>query len=72
VRRDASGDSLVVSFARAVTDEFGRVGRIAVGQIVLPRAPLDGRRVTFTWDREGEFRIHSVTPAPDTLGPPRP
>jgi hypothetical protein len=70
--RSNGGDWLVVSFARPVRDAVGRIGRIGVGQIVLPRAPLEGRRVTFTWTREGPFDVGSVTPPPDALGPPRP
>jgi hypothetical protein len=66
------GDWLVVQFSRAVRDEVGRIARVPVGQIVLPLAPLRGRRVTFRWEREGPFDIRSTTPAPDTLGPPRP
>lgn len=66
------GDQLLVRFTRTVRDEVGRIGRVSVGQIVLPLAPLVGRRVTFQWQREGAFEIRSVTPAPDTLGPPRP
>jgi hypothetical protein len=68
----AGGDLLLVRFARPVRDEVGRIGRVSVGQIVLPLAPLVGRRVTFQWQREGAFEVRSVTPAPDTLGPPRP
>jgi hypothetical protein len=70
--RAAAGDWLVVSFSRTVRDPVGRIGRVSVGQVVLPLAPLQGRRVTFRWQREGAFDIGSVTPAPDTLGPPRP
>lgn len=70
--REVEGQWLVVSFSRAIRDEVGRISRVAVGQIVLPLAPLRGRRVTFRWLREGVFDVGSVTPAPDTLGPPRP
>jgi len=70
--RPAGGEWLVVSFARPIRDEVGRIGRISVGQIALPLAPLAGRRVTFRWQREGAFEVRSVTAAPDTLGPPRP
>jgi hypothetical protein len=70
--RPAGGEWLVVSFARPIRDEVGRMGRIAVGEVVLPLAPLMGRRVTFRWQREGPFDVPSVTPAPQTLGPPRP
>jgi hypothetical protein len=70
--RAAAGDWLVVTFSRAVRDPVGRVGRVTVGQVVLPMARLQGRRVTFRWEREGAFDVGSVTPAPDTLGPPRP
>ena len=45
---------------------------IGVGELVLPLAPLMGKRVTFRWQREGAFQVPSVTPPPDTLGPPRP
>ncbi|HVG43883.1 MAG TPA: hypothetical protein VM890_04105 [Longimicrobium sp.] len=69
--RPSGGDWLVVTFARPVRDEVGRIARITVGQVVLPRAPLEGKRVTFTWTREGPFDVRSTTPAPDTLGPPR-
>lgn len=71
VHRPAGGDWLVASFARPIRDVEGRIARISVGQIVLPRAPLEGRRVTYTWLREGPFDVASTTPAPDTLGPPR-
>jgi hypothetical protein len=70
--RPTQGQWLVVSFARPVQDEVGRIGRIGVGELVLPLAPLMGKRVTFRWQREGAFQIRSVTPAPGTLGPPRP
>jgi hypothetical protein len=70
--RGVDGQWLVVSLSRAVRDEVGRISRVAVGQIVLPLAPLLGKRVTFRWLREGAFDVGSVTPAPDTLGPPRP
>jgi hypothetical protein len=69
--RSNGGDWLVVSFARPVRDAVGRIARIGVGQVVLARAPLEGRRVTFTWTREGPFDVGSITPPPDTLGPPR-
>jgi hypothetical protein len=72
VHRPSGGDWLVVSFTRTVTDHYGRVGRLSVGQIVLPLAPLERRRVVFTWQREGDFEISSVTPAPDTVHAPRP
>jgi hypothetical protein len=71
LHRASAGDWLVVTFSRAVRDEVGRIGRITVGQMVLPRAPLEGRRVIFAWTREGPFDIPSVTPPPGTLGPPR-
>jgi hypothetical protein len=71
LHRPAGGDWLVVTFARPIRDEVGRIARITVGQVVLPRAKLEGRRVTFTWTREGPFDVRSTTPAPDTLGPPR-
>lgn len=71
VHRVAEGNWLVVSFSRAIRDPVGRIGRIPVGQIVLPLAPLQGKRVTFLWRREGPFDVPSVTAAPDTLGPPR-
>lgn len=70
--RPTAGQWLVVSFARPVRDEVGRIGRIGVGELVLPLAPLIGKRVTFRWQREGAFQVPSVTPPPDTLGPPRP
>lgn len=70
--RPAQGQWLVVSFARPIRDEVGRIGRIGVGELVLPLAPLMGKRVTFRWQREGAFQVPSVTPPPDTLGPPRP
>jgi hypothetical protein len=70
--RPQGGDWLVVVFARPVRDNVGRVGRITVGQVTLPLAPLQGRRVTFAWVREGPFDISSTQPPPDTLGPPRP
>lgn len=69
--RATGGDWLVVSFARPIRDGVGRIGRVDVGQVVLPRAPLEGRRVTFAWLREGPFDVASTTPSPDTLGPPR-
>ena len=69
--RPAGGDWLVVTFARPVRDEVGRIARITVGQVVLPRAPLERKRVTFTWLREGPFNVGSISPPPDTLGPPR-
>jgi hypothetical protein len=72
LHRPSGGDWLVVTFSRPIRDEVGRIGRITVGQVVLPRTPLEGRRVTFTWTREGPFDVPSVTPAPSTLGPPRP
>jgi hypothetical protein len=72
VHRPSGGDWLVVSFSRPIRDQVGRIGRIPVGQVVLPLAPLQGRRVTFAWTREGPFDVPSVSPAPDTLGPPRP
>jgi len=71
LHRPNGGDWLVVTFARPIRDEVGRVARITVGQVVLPRAPLEGKRVTFTWLREGPFNVASVSPPPDTLGPPR-
>ena len=71
LHRPNGGDWLVVTFARPIRDEVGRVARITVGQVVLPRAPLEGKRVTFTWLREGPFYVGSVSPPPDTLGPPR-
>lgn len=71
VHRSSGGDWLVVTFARPVRDQVGRIARITVGQVVLPRAPLEGKRVTFTWTREGPFDVGSISPAPDTLGPPR-
>jgi hypothetical protein len=70
--RSTEGEWLVVSFARPIQDEVGRVARIGVGEIVLPLAPLLGRRVTFRWQREGPFSVRSVSPPPETLGPPRP
>jgi hypothetical protein len=70
--RGADGQWMVVSFSRAVRDEVGSISRVAVGQVALPLAPLQGKRVTFRWLREGAFDVGSVTPAPDTLGPPRP
>lgn len=70
--RAAAGDWLVVTFSRAVEDEVGRIGRVPVGQVVLPMARLQGRRVTFRWEREGAFKVGSVTPPPDTVGAPRP
>jgi hypothetical protein len=69
--RPSGGDWLVVTFARPIRDQVGRIARITVGQVVLPRAPLEGRRVTFTWLREGPFDVPTTTPPPDTLGPPR-
>ena len=72
IYRPTGGEWLVVSFARPIRDQVGRVGRIAVGEIVLPLTPLMGRRVTFRWQREGPFEVRSVTPPPDNLGPPRP
>jgi hypothetical protein len=72
LHRPNGGDWLVVTFARPIRDEVGRIARITVGQVVLPRAPLEGKRVTFTWLREGPFYVGSVSPPPDTLGPPRP
>ena len=72
LHRPSGGDWLVVTFARPIRDQVGRIGRITVGQVVLPLAPLQGRRVTFAWTREGPFDVPSVTPAPGTLGPPRP
>ena len=71
LHRPSGGDWLVVTFARPIRDEVGRIARITVGQVVLPRAPLEGKRVTFTWTREGAFDVPSTTPSPDTLGPPR-
>jgi hypothetical protein len=71
LHRTSGGDWLVVTFARPIRDEVGRIARITVGQVVLPRAPLEGKRVTFTWTREGPFDVPSTTPAPETLGPPR-
>jgi hypothetical protein len=71
VHRDAEGSWLVVTFSRPIRDPVGRIGRYTVGQIVLPLAPLQGKRVTFLWRREGPFDVESVTPPPDTLGPPR-
>jgi hypothetical protein len=68
--RAARGEWLVVSFSRPVRDEIGRVARLPVGQIVLPLAPLQGKRVVFTWLREGPFTVPSVTPPPQNLGPP--
>ena len=62
----------MVSFARPVRDEVGRMGGVGVGEIVLPLAPLVGRRVTFRWQKEGPFEVGSVTPPPSNLGPPRP
>ncbi|HYH80941.1 MAG TPA: hypothetical protein VEX86_14160 [Longimicrobium sp.] len=70
--RYTQGDWLALSFTRTVRDDYGRIARMPVGEIVLPMAPLRGRRVTFRWQREGPFNIGSITPAPDTLGPPRP
>ncbi|HEX8904320.1 MAG TPA: hypothetical protein VF771_05730 [Longimicrobiaceae bacterium] len=70
--RAAAGDWLVVTFSRAIRDQVGRIGRVSVGEVVLPLAPLQGRRVTVRWEREGAFDVGSVTPPPDTLGPPRP
>ena len=70
--RPSGGDWLVVTFARPIRDEVGRIARITVGQVVLPRAPLEGKRVTFTWTREGPFDVPSTTPAPGVVGPPRP
>ncbi|HET7229246.1 MAG TPA: hypothetical protein VFJ16_04555 [Longimicrobium sp.] len=70
--RPTRGEWLVVSFARPVRDEVGRIGRIGVGELVLPLAPLMGKRVTFRWQREGAFNVRSVAPVLDTLGPPRP
>ncbi|HEX8831219.1 MAG TPA: hypothetical protein VF705_08650 [Longimicrobium sp.] len=70
--RPAQGQWLVVSFARPVRDEVGRIGRLGVGELVLPLAPLMGKRVTFRWQREGAFNVRSVAPQLDTLGPPRP
>jgi len=61
----------VVSFSRPVRDEIGRIARLPVGQIVLPLAGLQGKRVVFTWRREGPFTVPSVTRSPDTVGPPR-
>jgi hypothetical protein len=72
LHRSSGGDWLVVTFARPIRDQVGRIGRITVGQMVLPLAPLQGRRVTFAWTREGPFDVPSVSPAPSTLGPPRP
>jgi hypothetical protein len=72
LHRSSSGDWLVVVFSRPIRDRVGRIGRITVGQVVLPLAPLQGRRVTFAWTREGPFDVPSVSPAPSTLGPPRP
>ena len=66
------GSWLVVGFSRAVRDQVGRIGRVQVGEIVLPLAAVRGRRVTFRWEREGVFDVGSVTPPPDKLGPPRP
>ena len=71
LHRPSGGDWLVVTFARPVRDEVGRIARITVGQVVLPRAPLEGRRVTFAWTREGPFDVTTTTQPPDTLGPPR-
>jgi len=71
LHRPSGGDWLVVTFARPIRDQVGRIARITVGQVVLPREKLEGRRVTFTWSREGPFDVPSVTPAPDSLGPPR-
>jgi hypothetical protein len=71
VHRATGGDWLVVRFARPIRDQVGRIARISVGQVVLPRAPLEGKRVTFTWTREGPFDVESITPPPDSLGPPR-
>lgn len=70
--RPTGGEWLVVSFSRPIRDEVGRIARIGVGEIVLPLAPLMGKRVTFRWQREGAFNVGSVSPAPETLGPPRP
>jgi hypothetical protein len=72
LHRPTGGDWLVVTFARPIRDQVGRIARITVGQVALPRAKLEGRRVTFTWTREGPFDVPSVSPAPQTLGPPRP
>ena len=69
--RPSGGDWLVATFARPIRDQVGRIARITVGQVVLPRAPLEGKRVTFTWLREGPFDVPTTTPPPDTLGPPR-
>ena len=69
--RPSGGDWLVVRFARPIRDQVGRIARISVGEVVLPRAPLEGKRVTFTWTREGPFDVASITPPPDSLGPPR-
>lgn len=71
VHRPSGGDWLVVRFARPIRDQVGRIARISVGQVALPRAPLEGKRVTFTWTREGPFDVASITPPPDSLGPPR-
>ena len=68
---ETAGQWLVVTFSRAIRDEVGRIGRVTVGQAFLPLAPLRGKRVTFRWRREGAFDVGSVSPAPDTLGPPR-
>ena len=70
--RPTAGQWLVVRFARPVRGEVGRIGRIGVGELVLPLAPLLGKCVTFRWQREGAFQVPSVTPPPDNLGPPRP
>ncbi|HEX9935992.1 MAG TPA: hypothetical protein VGB15_02690 [Longimicrobium sp.] len=70
--RPTGGEWLVVSFSRPIRDEVGRMGRIGVGEIVLPLRALAGRRVTFRWQREGAFNVGSVTPAAETVGPPRP
>lgn len=70
--RPAGGEWLVVSFSRPIRDEVGRIARIGVGEIALPLASLLGKRVTFRWQREGAFNVGSVSPSPDTLGPPRP
>lgn len=69
--RSIDGSWFVVSFSRPIRDNLGRIARVTVGQIVLPLAPLQARRVTFQWLREGPFDVSSTTPAPDTLGPPR-
>ena len=69
--RSGGGDWLVVGFTRTVRDEVGRIGRVPVGEVVLSRARVEGKRVTFAWTREGPFEVRSVTPAPDTLSPRR-